>query len=111
MARAINRDHDHYVLKNRMLAAAEDVGRREKQGEGAKEAAPREKQKSCFSCKLKKTCTQFRSKRGGGATGVVSFGGNDMAWACDRYELAPDERRGMSTTEIRSLMRNFRRAK
>ena len=109
MARGANRDHDHYVLKNRMLAAADEMGRREKQAEKTG-GAPREREKSCFTCKLKKTCTQFRSRRSGGASGVVSFGGQDMSWACDRYEPAPAQPRGMDKKQIKSLMRSFKRA-
>ncbi len=110
MARAFNRDHDHFVLKNRMLAAAEEFGRKDKSETATKPGVPRERQKSCFSCKQKKTCTQFRARRSGGASGVVSFGGNDYAWACERYEAAPEQKRGMSPKEIKSLMRGFKRA-
>ncbi len=110
MARGFNRDHDHYVLKNRMLAAAEERAQKERQGDAKSTAAPRPRQKSCFTCKFKKTCTQFRAKRSGGAKGVVSFGGADEAWACDRYEPAPVQNRGMNNKQIKSLMKSFKRA-
>ncbi|MBD3239370.1 MAG: hypothetical protein GF331_02205 [Chitinivibrionales bacterium] len=109
MARGFNRDHDHYVLKNRMLAAAEERGNKERQGD-TKTAGTRPRDKSCFTCKLKKTCTQFRAKRSGGASGVVSFGGADEAWACERYEPAPQQNRGMNNKQIKSLMKSFKRA-
>jgi hypothetical protein len=110
MARPFNREHEHYVLKNRLLAAADDMGRQERQAE-KKGVSTLERRKSCFSCKLKKTCTQFRAKRSGGTSGVVSFGGNDQAWACERYEPAPVQDRGMSQKQIKSLMKNFKRAR
>jgi hypothetical protein len=109
MGRPFSRDHEHYVLKNRMLAAAEQQGPRDRKGERTA-LAPRERDKTCFNCKLKKTCTQFRGKRSGGATGVVSFGGTDDFLACVRWEQAPVVNRGMSKQEIKSLMRGFMRA-
>jgi hypothetical protein len=110
MARGFNRDHEHYVLKNRMLAAATEISRRGSKSE-KKGGAPAEREKSCFNCKLKKTCTQFRAKRSGGASGVVSFGGFDETMVCERYEPAPRQNRGMSEKQIKSLMRSFRRDK
>jgi hypothetical protein len=41
---------------------------------------------------------------------VVSFGGSDQAWACNRYEPAPQQNRGMDQKQIRSLMKSFKRA-
>jgi len=110
MARPFNRDHEHYVLKNRMLAAAVEASHRDRQSDTTVKGPPRERPKSCFNCKQKRTCSQFRAKRTGGATGVVSFGGTDEAWACDRYEPAPEQNRSMNPQQVKALMRSFRRA-
>lgn len=102
-----NIDHDRFVAKNRALAVAEDVKRRDddrtKQGESAKSA----QSGSCFTCKGKQGCSEFKARRGGRATGVVSFGGNEK-FVCDRYVPAPAQGRSMSDKQIKSLLKNMR---
>jgi hypothetical protein len=103
-------DHDRFVMKNRMLAAAEDVQRRDRDLEKKGIAqADRPREASCFNCKLKKKCSEFRSTRTGYATGVASFGGGSDRAVCSKYEPAPAESRGMSDKQIKALMKNFKR--
>lgn len=108
MAGGFNRDHDHYVMKNRMLAGAEQLDRKSRRrADGKTEVS--ERKKACFNCKLKRGCRDFRAKRSGGADGVVSFGGSQDSMVCDRYE-PETEKRGMDNKQIRSLMRGFKRS-
>ncbi|MGA3050908.1 MAG: hypothetical protein ABSE00_03185 [Chitinispirillaceae bacterium] len=98
-------DHDHFVEKNRSLAAAVDLKRRdeasERQDGGGKGGATG----SCFTCKTKQGCSEFKARRSGRSTGVVSFGG-DEKFVCNRYVPAPALGRSMSDKQIKSLMKN-----
>ena len=105
---AFNRDHDHYVAKNRALASAYNLERQDRKLE-QKGASNLERKASCFNCKLKQKCPQFRGRRSGGTSGVVSFGGMNENMLCDKYEPAPTDRRGMSDKQIKALMRGFKR--
>jgi len=105
----MNYDHDRYVAKNRSLASAEEIKRRddelEKKGYSH---LGREKEGSCFNCKMKAHCSEFKAKRSGGSKGVVSFGG-DQKFLCDRYIPAPSEHKNMSDKQIKSLLKNIKK--
>ena len=105
---AFNQDHEHYVMKNRALAGGYNIDRKDKKFE-KKGVSPLEREPSCFNCKLKQKCPDFRGKRSGGTSGVVSFGGGNESMLCDRYVPAPFEKRGMSDKQIKSLMKGFKR--
>jgi hypothetical protein len=104
-------DHERYVLKNRMLASAYSGERRgavvDKKGDTG---TARHREASCFSCKSKSKCPDFRAKRTGGTKGVVSFGGTTDGMICNRYEPMPERQRSMSDRQIKSLMKNFKRS-
>ncbi|MCU0608706.1 MAG: hypothetical protein MUF22_02930 [Chitinispirillaceae bacterium] len=102
MKRAI--DHDHFVAKNKSLAMAEDVNRRDDE-KNKKAGEPRPEKRTCFNCKMKTGCSEFKARRTGRATGVVSFGG-DESFVCDRHVPAPAQNRGMSAPQIKALMKN-----
>lgn len=106
-------DHDRFVAKNRMLAGADEIDRRDKKLESKGfSRLKREQEASCFNCKFKGKCADFRAKRSGGTKGAVSFGGdNDGTMLCDRYEPAPVKSRNMSDRQIKSLMKNFKRSR
>jgi hypothetical protein len=102
-------DHDRFVEKNRSIAksqeyTAKDEGRGKK-GDGG---APREREPSCYTCKMKRKCPEFRSKQTGGTSGVVSFGGEEK-FVCNRYAKAEVENRTMSNKQIKSLLKNTMR--
>jgi hypothetical protein len=104
-----NHDHERYVAKNRALSSGTDLlGRRGTDQKRATDTArpPRE---SCFNCKERKSCQEFRSRRGGRGTGVVSVGGSIEDMKCAKYQFSAEEKRGMSSKQIKSLMRNFNR--
>jgi len=78
-------------------------------GAGRREGgAGREREKSCFTCKMKNKCVEFRARSTGGSNGVVSFGG-DETFVCDRYVPAAQETKTMSAREIKSLLKNVKR--
>lgn len=104
-----NHDHDHYVAKNRSLSAGTDLIGRKGTDEKKGPAVSRPTRETCFNCKDKKSCQEFRARRGGRGTGVVSVGGSLDDLRCDKYTRAPEENRGMSTKQIKTLMRNFNR--
>lgn len=104
-------DHDRYVKKNRMIASGYNIDKRdrdmEKKGFSRQD---RQEDASCFNCKLKKKCAEFRKKRGGGSVGAVSFSGNEE-FICDRYIPAPADKKTMSDKQIKSLLKNFKKGR
>ena len=66
------------------------------------------KEGSCFNCKQKQNCSEFRAKRSGGASGVVSFGG-DENFICSKYTPAQAQAKGMSDKQIKSLLKNVKK--
>jgi len=102
-----NIDHDRFVAKNRAFALAEDVKRRDEEyvkRDGALKSQPKG---SCFSCKMKQGCSEFKARRSGRSTGVVSFGG-DESFVCERYTPGAAQRRSMSDKQIKALLKNVR---
>jgi hypothetical protein len=103
-------DHERFVAKNRSLASAEEINSKDKKLEKKGYSRIKENQEgSCFKCKLKNGCSEFRAKRSGGASGVVSFGGSDN-FVCERFIPAPSENKTMSDKQIKSLLKNTKRA-
>lgn len=102
-------DHDRFVAKNRALASAERLKQKDEQLEKKGYSyLQRDKEASCFNCKMKSTCSTFRGKRSGGAAGVVSFGG-EQSFVCDRFIPAPAQEKNMSTKQIKSLLKNAKK--
>jgi len=102
-------DHERFVAKNRSLAAAEDMKRKDEAVERRGYSYLREQRDaSCFNCKMKNTCREFSARRTGGTSGVVSFGG-DEKMICDRYEPAEKTNKTMTPKQIKSLMKNFKK--
>ncbi|MCX7727411.1 MAG: hypothetical protein N2053_11265 [Chitinispirillaceae bacterium] len=102
-----NYDHERFVAKNRALASAENI-RDYKKGEYGY-GEDRSKNASCFTCKFKSTCTTFKAKKSGGASGVVSIGGEE-SFICERYIKAPSaEERKMSDKQIKALLKNIKK--
>jgi hypothetical protein len=102
-------DHEKFVAKNRSLASAQEREQRdqilEKKGYSHLKS---DKKGSCFNCKQKQHCSEFRAKRSGGASGVVSFGG-DENFICDRYTPAQAQAKSMSDKQIKSLLKNVKK--
>jgi hypothetical protein len=102
-------DHDSYVEKNKSIARSQELDEKDKAMEKKGfDHIKRQQEASCFNCKAKQKCPEFRSKKTGGTTGVVSFGG-DEKFVCQRYAPAAAENRSMSDKQIRSLLKNVKR--
>jgi hypothetical protein len=107
MKRAI--DHDHFVEKNRSLANSQELDDKDKAMEKkGYSIIKRQQEASCFNCKMKPKCPEFRSKKTGGTSGVVSFGGGE-SFVCSRYAPAAIEKRSMSDKQVKSLLKNTMR--
>jgi hypothetical protein len=102
-----NIDHDRFVAKNRSLAVAEEIKQRD-ENFGKKGTAVVRDNRSCFNCKMKQGCSEFKARRSGRATGVVSFGG-DEKFVCDRHVPAPAQARSMSDKQIKVLLKNIKK--
>jgi hypothetical protein len=102
-------DHDRFVEKNRSIANSQELDNKdtamEKKGYSYLQ---RQQEASCFNCKMKPKCPEFRNKKTGGSTGVVSFGGGE-SFVCSRYTPAVMESRSMSGKQIKSLLKNAKR--
>ena len=99
-------NHDRFVAKNRQLAAANEMEKRDKTLESKGFShLQRQQEASCFNCKKKSKCVEFRSRSTGGTTGVVSYGG-DEKFVCKNYEVMPAQSRGLTPSQIKALMKN-----
>lgn len=104
-----NYDHERFVNKNRSIASGYNVDRNDADLERkGYSRLHRKGDASCFQCKLKSKCSEFRAKRSGGSAGVVSFGG-DENFICDRFIPAPAENKAMSQKKIKSLLKNVKK--
>jgi hypothetical protein len=101
-----NIDHDRFVAKNRSLAVAEEIHLRDEEIE--KKGVSVRDNRSCFNCKMKHGCSEFKARRSGRATGVVSFGG-DEKFVCERHVPAPAQSRTMSDKQIKALLKNIKK--
>jgi hypothetical protein len=102
-------DHNQIVEKNRAIAHSYETDARDRSlEEKGYNVQQRQQEASCFNCKMKQKCPEFRSKRTGGTSGVVSFGG-DYKFICNRYAPAPTESKSMSDRQVKSLLKNFKR--
>jgi hypothetical protein len=102
-------DHDRFVAKNRSLARAEEMAKRDDALEKKGYSYLREqKESSCFNCKMKQTCREFSARRSGGTSGVVSFGGEERM-ICDKYLPAEKAHKVMSDKQVKSLLKNIKK--
>ena len=106
-----NYDHDRFVSKNKSIASGYNIDKHDKELE--KKGFSRQKRQedaSCFNCKLKTKCSEFRKKRTGGSLGVASFDGKEE-FLCDRYIPAPIQKKSMSDKQIKSLLKNIKKGR
>lgn len=102
-------DHDHFVRKNRAMASGYNIDRHDKQMEKKGFShQQRQEEATCFNCKKKNKCADFRRKRTGGLSGAVSFDGSEK-FICDEYVPAPPSKKIMSNRQIKSLLKNARK--
>ena len=94
-----NAEHERFLAKNRSLALATELLDNPKQ----KKEWVREK--TCFNCTLKKSCTKFR-KSTIAINGVASVGG-ERTQVCEKHML--EQNNGMNQKQIKNLMKNFKR--
>jgi len=102
-------DHERFVAKNRSLAQAEELDRRDEalEKKGYSYLRGRE-ESSCFNCKMRQTCREFSARRSGGTSGVVSFGGDERL-ICDKYVPAEKAQKAMSDKQVKSLLKNIKK--
>jgi hypothetical protein len=102
-------DHDRFVEKNRYTAKSQEIEvKDEALARKGYNFLERQREASCYSCKTKRKCPEFRAKQTGGTSGVVSFGG-DEKFICTRYTPAEMVSRSMSSKQIKSLLKNAKR--
>lgn len=104
-------DHERYVRKNRSIASGYNIDKhdREMEKKGFSHHQ-RQEDASCFNCKLKTKCAEFRTKRSGGSRGVASFDGSEK-FICDRYIPAPPTKKTLTDKQIKSMLKNFKKGR
>jgi hypothetical protein len=104
-----NIDHDRFVNKNRAMADAYDTGKRDAELERRGfSRIQRQEEASCFNCKTRDKCAEFRNKRSGGTAGVVSYGGGEK-FICGKFAPVTQQNKSMSDSQIKKLMKNVRK--
>lgn len=99
-------EHDRFVRKNQMMADTY-TSERTKKGLDKKyedrKDTPREK--TCYNCKKKNRCSEFREKTRG-VGGSVSIG-NDTIFLCDNYIPVPEKKKdqNISKKEVNSMLK------
>ena len=104
---------DRFIDKNLSLAKAyqkdprdnKTVVRKEVGGEAKEEA------QSCWNCKTKNRCDNFRKWRTGGITGVVSVGEDKQFWCSKWIEDPVNKLNAVSDKAVKSMMRSMRKGR
>ena len=79
-------DHERFLLKNKSMAKGYSMsGMQDKLEKKLGDDPSKPRTMSCFNCRKKNKCTEFKSKSSGGASGVVSIG-PDTTFLCDKYQ-------------------------
>jgi len=104
-------DHEKFVNKNKSIAGSYDMEKHDRAMEKKGFSRhTRQEDASCFNCKMKNKCAEFRLKRSGGSRGAVSFDGSEK-FICDRYIPAPATNKSMSDKQIKSMLKNFKKGR
>ncbi len=104
-------DHDRFVRKNRDLASAYSKDDKERMSRRTAQTGETAHKPSCFNCKKRTKCPEFRRNREGSSSGAVSFGGGNDAVICDQYEAekTQEKPKGMSDKKVKSLLKNMKK--
>lgn len=100
-------EHDRFQAKNKMLAQAYEVGQTEgKVKDKHGDAIPTERPMSCFNCKKKNRCIDFKAKSTGGTSGAVSIDSH-TSFLCDQYDPMPlpKKEKSLNNNQIRSMVK------
>jgi hypothetical protein len=100
-------EHDRFLAKNKMMAQAYEVSETEgkvKSKHG--DAIPADRPMSCFNCKKKNRCLDFKAKSTGGSSGVVSID-SGTTFLCAQYDPMPLQKkeRSLNNNQIRSMVK------
>jgi len=103
-------DHERFMNKNRKLAEGyETANTQDKVKVKFGDAVPAERAMSCFNCKKKNRCLEFKSKSTGGTSGVVSIDSTTI-FLCDKYDPMPPQKKekALSGSQIKNIMKAAR---
>lgn len=93
-------DHDRFIMKNKLMAQGyemDKVAKTVKDRIGDTETdIPRET--TCFTCRKKTKCAEFKKKSTGGSSGAVSIG-DETNFLCDRFEPIPINKKDKKVTK------------
>ncbi|MFH0919989.1 MAG: hypothetical protein V1913_06465 [Fibrobacterota bacterium] len=100
-------DHERFMSKNRMLAQGYETSKLQDKvnataGDGRSDMRPT----SCFNCKKKNKCLEFKQKSTGGSSGTVSID-TSTVFLCDRYAALPPlkHEKSLSGPQVKSIMK------
>jgi len=100
-------DHDRFLLKNKSLAEGYQLAKlQNKIEENLGGTLDKSKESSCFNCRKKNKCLEFKSKSSSGSAGAVSIGA-DTVFICAKYEpfLQSKENKGVSQKQISNMLK------
>jgi hypothetical protein len=103
----LEEDHERFLRKNRMMAQGfdrEEIQKKihKKLGDNVDPG----RKMSCFNCKKKNKCQEFKEKSTGGSSGTVSIGA-ETTYLCDRYEPIPihKKEKSLSGKQIKNILK------
>jgi hypothetical protein len=100
-------EHERFMNKNKKLAQAYETSRiQDKVNETAGETRSEARPVSCFNCKKKNRCIEFKQKSTGGSSGVISID-TSTSFLCASYDPMPPPKqdKGLSGKQVKSIMK------
>ena len=100
-------DHERFLLKNKSMAQGYSLaGMQDKLEKKMGDDPTKPKTMSCFNCRKKNKCTEFKAKSSGGASGVVTIG-SDTTFLCDKYQpfQTSKKEKPLSKKQVKNMMK------
>ena len=103
-------DHQRFLRKNAMLARG--VTDSNKRAEEKPTNEIEKKADSCYNCRKKSRCVEFKNLTTGGSAGAVSIDAS-VKFVCDRFDAMPIQKKNlrMTTGAISNLLKRAKTGK
>jgi hypothetical protein len=100
-------DFERFLAKNASMARGYEIAKGGKKEGEAVEDRKSGKKKSCFNCRLKSKCNDFRKMRTGGLGGSVSIG-DDSMFICDKWQPfdVTKKEKPLSQKQVKNMLKS-----
>ncbi len=100
-------DFDRYLAKNTRMARGYEIADNLKKDKGDAQVATVTIRKTCFNCKSRNSCNDFRIKRTGGTGGSVSIG-DDSDFVCVKWQPfeVHAKQKPLTQRQVNNMMKN-----